>query len=95
MPESGGQGKARGRSRERAVALRYLPELPAPFLVANGDGRMAERLESLARESGVPILRDEGLADLLFPLELGAGIPVDLFEIVAKTFAFIWQAEES
>ena len=80
--------------RERAVALRYLAELPAPFVIAKGEGRAAERLKAIAREAGVPILEEEGLVDLLFPEDVGAFIPVEFYEIVAKVFAWVRTSEE-
>jgi len=83
------------RGRGQAVALRYLPELPAPFIVARGEGRMAERLEAIAAGAGVPVLRDQALAGLLYPLDLGSLIPVELYGIVAKVFAFVRLAEET
>lgn len=90
MPEAGGEREGRAR----ALALRYLPELPAPFVVAKGEGRAAERLKAIAREAGVPILEEEALLDLLFPEDVGAYVPVELYEIVAKVFAFVRTLEE-
>ncbi|HOX32517.1 MAG TPA: EscU/YscU/HrcU family type III secretion system export apparatus switch protein [Spirochaetales bacterium] len=90
--------KARGGSRPegaKAVALKYVPSLPAPFLAAKASGRMARRLEEIAREAGVPILEDEALAGVLYPLDLGALVPEECFEIVAKAFAFVKAVEES
>jgi len=80
--------------RERAVALRYIVELPAPFIVAKGEGRAAERLKAIAREAGVPILEEEGLVDILFPEDVGAFVPVEFYEIVAKVFAWVRTSEE-
>lgn len=90
MPEAAREGIP----RDRAIALRYLPELPAPFVVAKGEGRAAERLKAIAREAGVPILEDGALADLLFPEDLGAFVPAELYEIVAKVFAWVRTSEE-
>jgi flagellar biosynthesis protein len=94
MRESKGRGSPEGRRRGKAVALRYLPEVPAPFIVAKGEGRTADRIMELAREAGVPVLREDGLTEALFPLELGDCVPVDLYEIMAKVFAFVRLAEE-
>ena len=84
-----------GESRGKAVALRYFPEVPAPFLVAKGEGRMAERLLQLAGDHSVPVLSDAGLIDLLYPIDLGDFIPLQLYEIIAKVFAFVRSSEES
>ena len=84
----------RGIVREKAVALKYLPGLPAPFLTAKGGGRLAERLIALAQESGIPVLREKGLVEVLFPLDLGSYVPEAFYEIDAKVFAFVRSIEE-
>lgn len=94
----GGRRAAPGLASPRgaaAVALRYEPSLPAPFLAAKASGRAASRLEELAREAGVPIVKDGGLAAALYPLDLGEFVPEEYFEIVAKVFAFVKTIEES
>lgn len=90
MPDHG----TSGLGREKAIALRYLPELPAPFLVAKGEGRAAERLKAIAREAGVPIFEGVEVVDLLFPEEVGSYVPPEFYEIVAKVFAWVRTAEE-
>lgn len=85
----------RQRFGGKAIALKYLPGLPAPFLTAKGGGRLAERLVALARESGVPVLREDGLVEVLFPLELGSYVPEAFYEITAKVFAFVRSIEEA
>jgi type III secretion system FlhB-like substrate exporter len=79
--------------RERAIALKYVPELPAPFIVAKGEGRAAERLKKIARDAGVPILEEENLVDLLFPDDIGTLVPIEFYEIVAKVFAWVRTSE--
>jgi flagellar biosynthesis protein len=87
--------ETKGGSRFKALALRYLPELPAPFLVAKAEGRLAGRLVAIAREAEVPVLSDAGMVDLLYPIELGVSIPVQFYEIVAKVFACVRSLEEA
>jgi flagellar biosynthesis protein len=82
------------RESGRAVALKYDTSLPAPFILAKAEGRAAERLEAIAVEAGVPVIRDEALSGALYPLEIGDYIPEDCFEIVAKVFAFVNYIEE-
>ncbi|MEI6876040.1 MAG: EscU/YscU/HrcU family type III secretion system export apparatus switch protein [Spirochaetota bacterium] len=84
-----------GRKRDRALALRYVPGLPAPFLLAKGEGRQATRLLALAEAAGVPVIREEGLVEALFPLELGSCVPEEFYVIVAKVFAFVRSIEEA
>jgi type III secretion system FlhB-like substrate exporter len=80
--------------KPKAVALRYWTGLPAPFLCAKADGRAADRLVAIAREAGVPIVEDGPLAQAVFPLELGAYVPEECFEIVARVFAFVKSIED-
>ena len=82
------------QDRPKAVALRYWTGLPAPVLCAKAEGRAAERLVAIAREAGVAIVEDAGLAQAVFPLELGAYVPEECFEIVARVFAFVKSIEE-
>jgi type III secretion system FlhB-like substrate exporter len=93
MPED---SKASGTARrEKAVALRYWAGLPAPFVAAKASGRAARRLVEIAREAGVPVLEEGGLAEAVFPLDLGAYVPEECYEIVARVFAFVKSIEEA
>jgi flagellar biosynthesis protein FlhB len=68
-----------------AVALRYDPEGDAaPVVVAKGERLVAERIKQIAREAGVPIFRDVGLARSLVALAEGGEIPAALYEAVAE-----------
>jgi flagellar biosynthesis protein FlhB len=68
-----------------AVALRYDPEGDAaPVVVAKGERLVAERIKQIAREAGVPIFRDVGLARSLVELAEGGEIPAALYEAVAE-----------
>ncbi len=83
------------RRPEKAVALRYDAELPAPFLVAKASGQAVERLLEIADEAGLPIVRDSFMAEALYPIDLGALIPEAYYEIVARVFAFVKSIEEA
>jgi type III secretion protein U len=68
-----------------AVALRYDPGASAaPVVVAKGERLVAERIKQIAREAGVPIFRDVGLARSLAELAEGGEIPAELYEAVAE-----------
>jgi type III secretion system FlhB-like substrate exporter len=43
----------------------------------------------LAEKAGVPVVADEGLAEGLIPLDVGALVPIEYWELVAKVFVFI------
>ncbi len=78
----------------RAVALRYNEDLPAPFIAAKGRGFLAERLIRIAEEHGVPVTHDEALSDVLFILEPGHTIPEELYEVVARLYAFVMDLQD-
>lgn len=74
----------------RSVAIRYETGLPAPFIVARGQGRLAEELNRIAREHGIPLVQDSELSGLLYSVEVGEQIPYETFEAVAKVLAFVY-----
>ncbi len=75
-----------------AIALRYSPEEgdKAPKVLAKGKGAIAERIVSIANESGVPVIRKEELARAMYPvIEVGEEIPPKFYRAVAEIIAFI------
>lgn len=74
-----------------AVALRYDPSVaPAPFVVALGKRKVAERIKAIALESGVPIIENRPLARaLIASARLGQLIPAELYSAVAEVLAFV------
>jgi len=71
-----------------AVALAY--EAPgAPRVVAKGDGELGRRIIEVAKENGVAIEHNAGLAAALSNVELDEEIPVDLYKAVAEVIAFV------
>jgi type III secretion system FlhB-like substrate exporter len=73
---------------DRAVALRYTADLPAPMVVASGRGALAEAIARAARENGVAIVQDVHLADALISVDLGSLVPEELYAAVAEVLAF-------
>lgn len=76
-----------------AVALHYKGER-APKVVAKGNGLIAERIIATAKEHGVPLQEDAGLAAALSQLDLNAEIPRDLYIAVAEVLRFVWALEK-
>jgi flagellar biosynthesis protein len=75
--------------RRHAAALSYDNEQGgAPRVVAVGSGVVAERIIALARENGVPIQDDAGLAEALSRLQLDTEVPEELWAAVAE--ALVW-----
>jgi flagellar biosynthesis protein len=74
---------------KQAIALGYDPTEDAPKIIATGKGIIAERILEKAKESNVPIHRDDKLADTLSRLDIGDMIPPELYEVVAEILVFV------
>ena len=74
---------------KQAIALEYNPEDDAPRVIASGRGLIAEKIIEKAKESDVPVHRDDKLADTLSRLEIGEMIPPELYEVVAEILVFV------
>jgi len=73
-----------------AASLKYDPERDyAPQVTAAGKGHIAEKIIEAARGAGVPVYRDEALAETLTRLKVGDMIPRELYEVVAEVLAFV------
>ena len=76
----------------RAAALRYdRASGRPPKVVAAGSGAVADRIVERAREAGVPVREDAGLAEALARLELEAEIPPELWVAVAETLVWAYR----
>jgi flagellar biosynthetic protein FlhB len=75
-----------------AVAIRYdQQEMDAPRVLARGHRLMAERIKQIARQQGIPIIRNVPLARALVELELDEEIPAELYEAVAEVLRFVYR----
>lgn len=75
-----------------ACALRYRPgEHGAPLLIAKGEGALAARLREVARDEGIPIVRDIQLARALYHVELESEIPEALYEAAIEVLRWVEQ----
>ena len=82
------QDKKREKPKQ-AIALEYDPDEAAPRVIATGKGALAERIIERAKESDVPVHRDDKLAETLSRLEIGDMIPPELYEVVAEILVFV------
>lgn len=81
--------------RKKAAALRYDREYEAaPRVVAQGQGLVAEKIVSTAKEANVPIVEDAALVSALLMLELGEEIPAELYQAVAKILSFLYTIDK-
>ena len=78
-----------------AVAIKYDQEKGgAPKVVAKGMRKNAEAIKEIARQAGVPILRNVPLAQALNKLDLEEEIPEELYEAVAEVLNFVYELRE-
>ena len=78
---------------KKAVGLRYQHGVDEnPFVVARGEGVVAEDILRIAREHQIPVHQDTtGLVDSLLRLDYMQDIPEDLFYLVAEILVFSYK----
>jgi type III secretion system FlhB-like substrate exporter len=74
---------------EKAAAIQYSEEYPAPIILATGKGLLAKRIKQIAEEQGIQIVDEPELADALVELPLGSLIPEQFYRIVAEILVFV------
>jgi flagellar biosynthetic protein FlhB len=78
-----------------AVAIKYDSESGmAPTVVAKGLRKNADRIKEIAKEAGVPILRNVPLAQALNKLDIDEEIPEELYEAVAEVLNFVFELKQ-
>ncbi|WP_417671378.1 EscU/YscU/HrcU family type III secretion system export apparatus switch protein [Roseibium sp.] len=82
------------KNKKLAVALSYDGET-APTVAAKGTGSVAERIEEIAREAGVPIENNPMMAEALSQIEIDHEIPTELYQAVAVLIGFIMRTGEA
>lgn len=75
-----------------AVALKYDGAvMPAPQVVAKGQGFVALKIMALAQEAGVAMIQNRELARALYKtVEVGELIPTSLYRAVAEVLAYVY-----
>jgi flagellar biosynthetic protein FlhB len=74
-----------------AVALRYEASKGAPEVVAKGAGALAARIRAEAAAHDVPVVHEPVLTRALYrACDVGALIPLELYEAVAHVLAFVF-----
>lgn len=78
-----------------AVAIEYDSETdPAPKICTMGKGMIAERIQQLALEYEVPIMRNVELAQELYEnADIGGFVPEDTYEAIAEILRWLEQLE--
>jgi len=81
---------------KQAAAISYDPlENDVPILAAFGEGHMAQKIVDVAKESGVPVLPEPGLTNLLSKLGVGDEIAPEMYDAVAKVLAFVSEVDRT
>jgi flagellar biosynthesis protein FlhB len=80
-----------------AVALKYdRNEMAAPTVVAKGARKLAEKIKSIARMHGVPVVENKPLAQMLYAhVDVGEAIPENLYKAVAEILAYVFTRKSS
>jgi flagellar biosynthesis protein FlhB len=74
-----------------SVALKYDAAKGAPQVLAKGAGVLAKRIRTEAEAHNVPIVHEPVLTRALYAsCDIGALIPVELYEAVAQVLAFVF-----
>ena len=78
---------------DKAVVIRYLKSLPAPYIVCKGKKKLAERIIKIAEENDVEIIREDQLSERLYQLDQGDFIPEELYEVTAEILSFVYNLQ--
>jgi flagellar biosynthetic protein FlhB/flagellar biosynthesis protein len=77
---------------EIAIALKYDKDADqAPRIIAKGARTKAEKILEIAKQAGVPIMRNVPLAHALNRLEVGDEIPEELYDAVAEVLNYVYE----
>ncbi|MFM2241049.1 MAG: hypothetical protein RJA69_2423 [Pseudomonadota bacterium] len=77
----------------QAVALGYQAGTPAPKILSQGRGVLAEAIIQRAKELGIPTKTDPSLVEFLMQLDVNAWVPPELFAAVAQVLAWAYEVD--
>ncbi len=66
----------------------------SPVVMASGKGELARRILEKAKENDIAIQRDSTLMANLLDVELGDGVPPQLYAVMAEVFLLLEKAEQ-
>jgi flagellar biosynthesis protein len=74
-----------------AIALKYDRDKDgAPRVIAKGMRLKAEKIQAVAKQHGIPLMRNVSLANALYRVEVGQEIPEALYDAVAELLNFVY-----
>jgi flagellar biosynthetic protein FlhB/flagellar biosynthesis protein len=78
-----------------AVALKYDKEKDnAPRVIAKGMRLKAEKIREIAKQYGVPVMKNTTLAGALYRVDVGQEIPEELYDAVAEVLNFVYALQQ-
>lgn len=79
-----------------AIALKYDTDVaPAPYVLAIGQRKVAQRIKELAFQHGVPVIENKPIARALIAVaQVGSVIPVEMYLAVAEVLAFVMKQRQ-
>lgn len=78
---------------QQAVALGYQPGTPAPRVLSQGRGLMAQAIIDRAHELGIPTRSEPSLVEFLMQLDINAWIPPEMYAAVAQVLAWAYEVD--
>jgi len=78
----------------KALAVKYNKDFPAPFIQTKGRGMLADRLLAIAKKYDIPIVKDNLLTETLYMMDPGEYIPEEVYDIVAHILVFIKETQD-
>ena len=77
----------------QAVALGYQPDMPAPRILSQGRGEIAQAILDRARALGIPTRSEPGLVAFLMELDINTWVPPELYAAVAQVLAWAYEVD--
>ena len=73
-----------------AIALKYDKEKDnAPRVIAKGMRLKAEKIREIAKQYGIPFMKNTTLAGALYRVDVGQEVPEELYDAVAEVLNFV------
>lgn len=77
----------------QAVALGYQPDMPAPRILSQGRGDIAQAILDRAKALGIPTRSEPGLVAFLMELDINTWVPPELYAAVAQVLAWAYEVD--
>jgi flagellar biosynthesis protein FlhB len=79
-----------------AIAIRYEPEtMNAPCVIAKGADFLAEKIKEIARNSGVPVIENKLVAQVLYKMTaIEQAVPENLYKVIAEILAHVYSFKQ-